>query len=99
MANHSNTDREVVTTLNTTKIAVFNAIKELGEATFATAKQHVGKCNRTVRRHLAGLQEEGLVECYQYEEGGNTIYWALTPAGKKLKPESRLPKDGIDPKC
>jgi len=71
------------------RLAILVVLLEAGRADFAYLKRTLGLTDGNLGRHLAVLEEAGLVELQRGYEGRRPRTWArLTPAGRKaLKAE------------
>jgi DNA-binding MarR family transcriptional regulator len=66
------------------RLAILVLLREAGRADFGYLKQTLGLTDGNLGRHLATLEDNGLVELTKGYEGRRPRTWAkLTPAGRK----------------
>jgi DNA-binding MarR family transcriptional regulator len=66
------------------RLAILVILREAGRADFSYLKQTLGLTDGNLGRHLASLEEAGLVELSKGFEGRRPRTWAkLTAAGRK----------------
>lgn len=66
------------------RLAILVLLREAGRADFGYLKQTLGLTDGNLGRHLASLEENGLIELTKGFEGRRPRTWAkLTPAGRK----------------
>ena len=66
------------------RLAILVLLREAGRADFGYLKQTLGLTDGNLGRHLASLEDNGLIELNKGFEGRRPRTWAkLTPAGRK----------------
>lgn len=66
------------------RLAILVILREAGRADFGFLKKTLGLTDGNLGRHLASLEENGLVELAKGFEGRRPRTWAkLTPAGRR----------------
>lgn len=66
------------------RLAILVLLREAGRADFGYLRQTLGLTDGNLGRHLASLEDNGLIELTKGFEGRRPRTWAkLTPAGRK----------------
>jgi DNA-binding MarR family transcriptional regulator len=66
------------------RLAILVVLKEAGRADFAFLKKTLGLTDGNLGRHLAQLEDKGLIDLSKGFEGRRPRTWAsLTPAGRR----------------